>query len=161
MGSHMLYVIGAGVIFFTSVITLNRTMLNNFNTISESSILLTSASIGQSIIEEAQGKLFDESLYGESVPDIPACFTADGLLGTENGESYPMFNDIDDYNGLVRLISTLSGVCSTVVRVGYVDSTDVNQWISSKGFYKKMEVAVYTNALPQPVKLQYLFCYNK
>lgn len=113
MGNHMLYVIGASVIFFTSVITLNRTMLDNYYTITESSMLLTSASIGQGIIEEAQGKTYDESLINVSTPDIPICFTASDSLGTESGEHYPAFDDVDDYNGLVKLDTTKSGICST------------------------------------------------
>lgn len=161
MGNHTLYAIGAGVIFFISVLTLNRTMLHNFNTITESSMLLTSASIGQGIIEEAQGILFDEGIIGTSVPDVPVCFTASESLGTEGSESYPLFNDIDDYNGFVRVDSTQAGICSTVVAVGYVDSTNIDQWVSNKGFYKKMEVAIYTDVLPQPIKLHYLFCYKK
>lgn len=161
MGNHMLYVIGAGVIFFTSVLTLNNTMLNNYNTITESNILLTAASVGQGIIEEAQGKLYDGGLLGATLPDVPICFTAAESLGTEGSESYPLFNDVDDYNGLVRSIETETVRCSVVVKVGYVDSNDVNQWINNKGFYKKMEVAVHANGLEHHVTLDYLFCYHK
>jgi len=162
MGYHIMYVIGASVIFFSSVLTLNRAVLGNFHTITESSMILTSTSIGQEIIEEAQGKLYDEVLSdSESFYDIPVCFTADDSLGPEGGEYYPLFDDIDDYNGLTRLVSTPSGACSVAVKVGYVDSLNINQWVTGKGFYKRMEVSVYTDVNPYSIKLHYLFCYYK
>ena len=157
----MLFVIGAGVIFFTAVLSMNRALVSNYKLITENSMLLTSTSIAQEIIEEAQGKLFDESLSTSSTLDIPVCFTAPDSLGTEPGESYPVFDDIDDYNGLTRVINTISGVCSLSVKVGYVDSLNINQWDNNKGFYKKMEVNVSSNGISHNVSLKLLFCYFK
>jgi len=161
MGNHTMFVIGAAVIFFTAVLSLNRALVSNYNLITKNTMLLTSTSIAQEIIEEAQGKLFDESLSTDASPDIPVCFTAPESLGTESGESYPLFDDVDDYNELIKIVNTLSGKCSLSVKVGYVDSLNINQWINEKGFYKKMEVNVSNDANPHDVKLELLFCYFK
>jgi len=161
MGNHMMFVIGAGVIFFTAVLSINSTLLHNYGLISESGILLTTSSIGQEIIEEAQGKLFDEILSVDPSPELPGYFTAPDSLGNENGEAYPLFDDIDDYNGFTKIVTTPSGNCSLVVKVGYVDSINIDQWVSQKGFYKKIEVNVFNDVVPNAVILSHLFCFRK
>ena len=161
MGNHLMLVIGAGVIFYTAVLSINRTMLRNSEVITESGVLLTASTIGEEIIEEAQGKLFDEALSLPFSADLPDCFTAPDSLGTEDNEDYPSFDDVDDYNNLIKVVSTPVGNCSLVVKVGYVDSVNVDEWVQEKSFYKKMEVEVYNNFIPEPVKLSYLFCYHK
>lgn len=149
------------MIFFTAVLSINRAILRNCEVITESGILLTSAAIGEEIIEEANGKLFDESLSQPPSVEFPDCFTAPESLGTESGEAYPSFDDIDDYNDFTKIVNTPSGNCSLVVKVGYVDSVNIDQWVNEKGFYKKMEVEVYNNFIPNPFKFHYLFCYYK
>ena len=161
MGNHLMFVIGAGVIFFMAVLSINRTILKNYEVITESGMLLTSSGIGEEIVEEANGKLFDEALSMPALIDFPNCFTAPDSLGNESGETYPTFDDIDDYNDFTKIVNTPSGNCSLVVKVGYVDSVNIEQWVDEKGFYKKMEVKVYNNYIPNPVKFYHLFCYHK
>jgi hypothetical protein len=161
MGNNMLSVICAGVILFTAILSINRAILHNYNAISESGMLIISSSIGQEIIEEANGKFFDEVLSVNPSSDLPNNFTAPDSLGKEYGENYPVFDDIDDYNGLTKIISTSSGKCSIAVKVGYVDSTNVEQWVNQKGFYKKMEINVFNEVMPNPIKFSYLFCFRK
>ena len=117
-------------------------------------------SLAESYIEEARAKaFFDETLNGGS-PAVPAGFTDPGALGPD-GELYPNYNDIDDFNGLATVDSTKRANFSLSIQVGYVEDTAPAVIVNYKTRFKNMTVTVAHNSVVNiNFQLSYLFGYT-
>ena len=147
----MLLVLGAMTLFSTLILSVNRGILENSEMVAQGAYRLTATALGQSVIEEAVSKKYDEAVVGTPPVNLPSGFTAPGALGADAGESDPGFDDVDDFNGLVREITTADSVrYHLAVQVGYVDTTDFDVVVSYRTFFKKMRVAVSSAFFSSP-----------
>ncbi|MFC1724740.1 hypothetical protein ACFL4T_03870, partial [candidate division KSB1 bacterium] len=115
-------VLGALVIFSITTLYLNDVKFDNNNRLMEAEFKTTAIGLAHSYIEEAQALDFDEVVADSSGVSFPNDFTAPGSLGPEGGETYPNFNDIDDFNGFITNITTPRADYDISINVSYADS---------------------------------------
>ena len=157
--SELLLVLGALMLFGVTMLSTNRYMVDQNESIIQREYEFYAISLAQSFIEEAKTKAFDANVINAS-PPVPSGFTGNGQLGPAGGEFYPNFDDIDDYNGLSLTDSTSRGSFDVDIIVGYVKETSPDLIeVSQKTFYKKMIVSVTNPYLIQPVQLDFIFSY--
>ena len=101
-------VLGALMLFGLTMLSTNRYIADQNESIIRQEYEWYSISLAQSFIEEAKTKAFDANVINAS-PSVPSGFTPYGQLGPAAGETYPNFDDIDDYNGLALTDSTTRG----------------------------------------------------
>ena len=158
LGETML-VLGALVIFTVSSVYLNESKLENTERIMVAEFKATALELAQSFIEEAGAKSFDEASTGGIPTDLPAGFTAAGSLGPESGETYPLFDDVDDFNNWTRAIVTPRADYTVSARVSYADSISYSAGYAGKTFYKVMSVSVKSLYFNDSLMCQYLYGY--
>jgi hypothetical protein len=106
------------------------------------------------LLEEAAVKAFDEDTSDSSN------FTAPGSLGPEAGESYPLFNDVDDFNNFSQTGTALNGMTYTMTaEVGYVNPSDSETITAHRTFQKRMNVTLSSDYLKSDISLSRIFSY--
>jgi hypothetical protein len=148
---QMLMVLGALILFSLAFPSLNRTLLDTDQTLMTTNAELTAISLAQKILAEAGCKAYDQICL-TSHPTLASQMTAVGSLGKESGETYPNFNDVDDYNNLTLNDSTtLPSVRFTVTgTVTYINPTNPSETMSSQTFVKRIRVTVTGPYLVDP-----------
>ncbi len=140
---QMILVLGALVLFSTLLPSLNGSVLYNDRTLIATNAELTAISLAQKILGEAGTKAFDEVCV-TSRPSSPSELTRPSRLGPEPGESYPNFDDVDDYNNVTLVdTTTMPSVRFNIVgAVTYVDPINPSNDSGSKTFLKRLKVTV-------------------
>ena len=156
---QMLMTIGALVLLSTLFLRVNTNYLQNSTTTNESKFEILAASLANSIIEEASDKSFDNYTVHNSATVLTDLTLSDSL-GVDNGDQYPNFNDIDDYNGFTKTDSTLpSAVFHLSCTVNYVTQLNPDIISLTRTWTKKISVIVTSPSMSDTVKLSSLFCY--
>ncbi len=167
LGQSML-VIGAITLLGLLVLNANSNLLEVSDTISASETGITAVSLATSIVEEAQGKMFDERIADSSATPITSADQFSDLLGPESGEAYrggaKGFNDFDDFNGLflvyrsdvpgdtvnspdassIVTVPGLRGRYYVTARVCWVDPMNLDSASTAKTYCKKIVVSVWS-----------------
>ena len=172
-----LLTIGALMILGLTVLSTNRTSLQHGAIIAVTEVGIYATSLAQAKIEEAEGKAFDQYSAsdtmgsGNVITDVSQLSTT---LGKETGETYPDFNDFDDYNyysGSNPYKLYVPGVDTFRVQttVFYVDTANPNAAIGTRSWHKKMIVKVWPtvspwgeskeNSRPDTVMMSYIYSY--
>jgi hypothetical protein len=170
----MILTIGAILLFGVFLKTSNQLMIGNNQIAATNEYYISALSVGQSVIDEAKTKAFDEKTV------LKAVFTSDSLtavgsLGRESGaEAVPSpdtlksgtfgsltkFDDIDDYNGYRRLVNTTRAEgYNLLVRLNYASETNPETSSGSKTFCKRMTVKVWSKFIPDTLSMSYAFAY--
>ena len=173
MGNGFLLTIGALLLLSLFTLTANGLISENERIAEENEYFVTSLSIAQSIIDEAKAKAFDQGTVSTPLDSL-IVLTLPINLGPETGEFVPVpdslgtggymstsfFNDVDDYNGYVRVVDTprAEGYAATV-RVEYGSPTWPDSILTTSSFCKRMTVSVTNPHVSQAVTLQYAFIY--
>ena len=150
--------IGALILLGTTVLSTNRASLQHGAIITQTEVGIYAVSLAQAKIEEASGKAFDEYSApnatgdGDVITSVSLC-TASGSLGKESGETYPNFDDVDDYNyysGTNPYVLYVPGVDTFHIQttVFYVDTAAPDTKVSTQTWHKKLTVKVWPNASP-------------
>ena len=156
MSDHLITIIGAMVLFSLLAYSTNRAILNSTDRNLDIEYLNAAVSVTQSIISEIKAKAFDEKTVNSTVTGNS--FSV--ILGPDGGETYPNFDDIDDYNGYVfnNINTKYAGTFNSSVKVIYVDPTSlVTSSVPTKT--KKITVSTYSNNLPDTIKINYYSSY--
>jgi hypothetical protein len=208
MGSNVILAIGALVTFSIILSSSNRMMTSNTKIAEQNEYYLSALSLGQSVIDEAKVKYFDENVAavdqdGDALPivyadslsttlgregsaetSVPApdtLTTASPFTAASPGyRSQDKFDDIDDYNGYVRVVNTQRAHGFRLsVKVLYASVTKPDSASSLRTFCKVMYVGVTSPYLaaveykpgetgyvenmgythPDTVKISYAFMY--
>ncbi len=153
-------VIGAIIIFTAASVSINGAKLENERIMMESELMISAEGLAQSFIEEAKNLSFDnisaDTTFSGLVPDE---FSEAISFGCETGESYPLFNDIDDYSGFSRNILTERAGFRIDITVSYADSVNLIPGFQGKTLYKYMDVRVTSAYFADTVKCGYLFSF--
>ncbi|MCH8494622.1 MAG: hypothetical protein LAT57_03200 [Balneolales bacterium] len=167
--SDVLFLMAAMVLFSILVTNSNRIFVRNTAMMVNSEVEFNAISVGQSIIDEARTKAFDEVTAGGGSrigdPDVihpnnvPGAFTPSNSLGPESGEVYPNFNDFDDYNNLNITRTTGYGDFEISARVFYVNPSNITVNVGARTTMKRLEVVVSNENLPNDVTLSYVKSY--
>jgi hypothetical protein len=175
MGNSVMLVLGGFVLVGIFMLSTNSLLLDNSVQADGGECFLTGLSIAQSVIDEAKMKTFDQKTVSGTV-SIADSLTAPSLLGRDGpAEVVPIpdtvtsqgfgsnlkFNDVDDYNGYTRSITTTRfGPYFVSVVVQYASPTCPDSVFSStKTFCKVMTATVTGTGLIGPVSIKYAFTY--
>ncbi|OGU57493.1 MAG: hypothetical protein A2V66_12475 [Ignavibacteria bacterium RBG_13_36_8] len=177
MESNLLLTVGAMALLAIFILSTNRLLLNNNEIVSESEYIVSTVSLGQTLIDEVKTKYFDENAI---TGNITSTSQLSSTLGRETGEtsiSFPdtssisnflsntLYDDVDDYNGYWRVVRTPRGGPDTIrARVEYVDLTNPGGAASGvRTFGKRLTVRVKSPYIDStkipPVQLFYVFTY--
>ena len=166
---EILLTIGAMLLLSILVLRVNNTLFNSGTVVTNSKLGLTAISLAQSRLEEIKSKAFDDKTVSATVSSTSS-LTPAGSLGHESGETYPNFDDIDDYNGFTttdtvqinpNLPKTGSNVeyfresCSVV----YVQSNSPDVTSSSQTWNKKITVSVTNSMMSDTITSSTVFSY--
>lgn len=138
--SDFILLILAMFLFAMLQLGVTSVLLNNNRVMINTELDYTAVSLAQNIIDEARQKAFDQNTVGSyggiSVPD------GFSTIGLETGESYPNFNDFDDYHEYSRTDTTEHGIYTTNCTVDYMDENDMSQVSAGKSKHKRLLVRV-------------------
>src|SRR3990172_4037620 len=153
-GQSMLVIV-ATILFAMISLRFNTAMLQNTTLEIQNKVNLTAFSLADDLIEEIKEKAFDQKTI-----DFQAIaanqLTSAYSLGHSGSESWPNFNDIDDYNGYSKSVDLPHAEGYTVTSsVKYVDSDGSE--LSTQSFYKKVTVTVASQYLNNPVTIAFIF----
>ncbi len=140
-GGQMMITIGALMLLSIVILRVNTGNLNTQEVLLDNKIEILATSVGNSFIEEAFTKEFDE--YTVSMPaELLSNLKPANNLGPE-GESYPNFDDMDDFNGL-DITKTIPGVDDFNIKckVDYVNPINPEIPSLSRTWNKKITVRV-------------------
>lgn len=163
--SDLLFMMAAMVLFSILVSNSNRVFVRNNVMMVESGVEINAIAMAQSIIDEARTKAFDRATVGASnelgdagtltAGQIPSGFTPVVSLGPDPGETYPNFNDFDDYHNLN--LTRTNGYGDFLIRARVIYTTAANPSIGAgtPTIMKRLEVTVTSDLLPNSVTLSY------
>lgn len=149
--------LGAMLVLALSSLNFNETVLSNSTTELENKVVLTAFSLADDLIEEIKVRAFDATTVNFPTNN-PASLTAAGSLGPGWWESYPDYNDIDDFNGYTKIVSAPHAENYTVTcSIKYVDGDNPNNVVYTQTFYKKATVTVSSPFMKKPISLSFIF----
>lgn len=161
---QMLLATGALVLLGTTIITINRMYGRQGDVLMQTEIGVYAISLATSMVEEAAGQNFDEATVNDAVT-LTTSLTVPNSLGPEAGEtttpaSSDNFDDFDDYNNLTMGMK-YAGVDSFTVKtkVYYVNDSDPTTALTTRTWFKRLDVAVYGTATTDTIKMSYIFSY--
>jgi hypothetical protein len=136
-------ILAIGSIFLLAMVSLsfNSALLQSNTVEIENKVYLTAFSLADDLIEEIKQKAYDEKTL--VFPTVnPTTLTATDDLGKE-GETYPYFDDVDDYNGYSRDADAPRAEAYHITsKVYYVSETDASVTSTSQTFHKRVDVTV-------------------
>lgn len=166
--SNIQSILAIGSIFILSLTSLsfNGALLQSNTVEIENKVYLTAFSLADELIEEIKLKAYDEKTLtfptvnrGTLTPIASfGCDSVGGVFISKDGESYPYFDDIDDYNGYKRdADEPHAEKYHMEVKVYYVSETDPNTKSSSQTFHKRVDVIVSSPYINNNVTLSFIF----
>lgn len=153
--NHLFSIIGAIVLFSVLAYSTNSIILNSTDRNLYIEYLNAAVSVSQSCINQIREKPFDE----KTITSIVTNTEFSQSLGPD-GENYPNFDDIDDYNGYVfnDINTKYAGTFNSSIKVIYVDPGSLIK-SSVPTRMKKITVATFSKSLPDTVKINYYSSY--
>ena len=154
---QMLLTVGAIMLLSSMILRFNRTVLTSDDVMYNSKYNVLASSLCTSLIEEAKGKAFDQETDSAAINKTDLLSKS---LGPDFGEKYEDFNDFDDFNGLIKVDSTMpSAVFYVTSKVTYVDASDPNKVSSSPTWRKAITVTVISPSMSSPVQMSSIYSY--
>ncbi len=162
--------LGGLILFGIFVLSTNNIILNQTDVAVSSEFQISAIGFGQSLIEEAKMKKFDEAEVSGTVSTV-SNLTLSNSLGRETGETYVApdssytgnfaslrnFDDFDDYNNYRRIVSSPRADRFTISStVSYVSETWPDSNVTTRTFAKKMTVTVSSPYLQNNVVLEFV-----
>lgn len=168
---QMMMVVAALSILGILVLNTNTTVLETNDTQNLSEFGINAISLATSLVEEANGKMFDEVIADSMTPQLsdPVSLTGVANLGPDGGEGYRTpgadFDDFDDFDGLVLAYkspldsSVTAGATKEFVipgirakfivsaKVEYVAAANLDVSSAAATWHKKITVTVSSPAI--------------
>ena len=159
--AETLIVLGVLVLFSIFTMSVHQFILGDKELIYESEEMIEAIALAQGFIEEAEMMRFDE----DSTAMTPTLFTDNGELGPETGESYPNFDDVDDFNGYQATEQSLTVPYTISIDVHYVNESSPYSETSSETYIKESVVSIssdqFTGSSNNPIlQFKKLFAYH-
>ena len=159
-----LLTIGAIMLLGTVILTINRSLNDSSEVLINSNVGLEEVSLATSVIEEAEGKAYDDSTKNNPLTSSQlSSLTPPDSLGQE-GHVTTDLDDFDDYNGPNHNgrteIDTLNGsIYHVLTIVYYVSSSSPNTVSTTTTWNKRMDVWVWNTQIPDTVKMHAIYSY--
>ena len=162
---QMLITMGAMFLLSRIIRTVTQGYNRNNDVILDSKFDILAVSLATSIIEDANGLAFDEETVGGG--NIVINTSQLSSPGKESGEFYTTrdlnnFDDFDDFHGLSIAYNdtTLeSAVFNIDCKVGYINDTNPDKFISSPTWYKKLDVLLSSPSMTDTIKMSTVISY--
>ena len=156
---QMLLALGALALLSFLVLRVNSTQINSMDNMQNTKYGLVAVSLASSVLEDASRRAFDDKTINSAVTATTS-LTSPSNLGTESGEVYSTFDDVDDYNNYTRLDTTTKvAVFNIACKVEYVDTTNPNQASGVATWHKRITVKVTSKSIKDTVTLSQIFSY--
>ena len=156
--AEMLILLGAIMIYGIFSVSVNDARFKNEYRIIQSQFEILAVAIANSYLEEGKSKEFDEVFTGTPPTTLPDNFTDPASMGTDTGETYPNFDDLDDFNSYSLTDTSSIGFVYTVsISVTYVTTSDFSTASASRTFYKRMDVTVSSPDLTSNIVMSRIY----
>ena len=165
-GIQSILTMGGMIILALISLRFNAAVLQSSSADFNNKVYLTSFSIADNIIEEIKSKSFDQTTIKLPTTN-PASLTPVANLGPDSGESYPNFNDVDDYNGFkdttaAPYFETYYISCSKIHNLEssackYVTASNPDVASSVPTFFKRATVTVSSRYLSNPISISAIY----
>lgn|SRR5690606_1768087 len=153
-GIQSFLVLGAMAILAVLSLEFNSIILSNNSIEIENKVYLTAFSLADDLIEEIKQKAFDERTI-DFQAIAQSQLTPLGSLG-KDGETWPHYDDIDDYHNYSRGINLPHAEgYSITCKVNYVDADGKDS--GTQTYFKKVKVTVSNDYLKYPMSLSFIF----
>ncbi len=148
---QVLLVLGAVLLFSMMLPSLNEAILYNDLNQLVTQVENSALALAQGFLSEAATKEFDEVCI-TIVPFFPNQLTPTDSLGSEIGENYPNYDDLDDYADLALVDSTAFATIQFTVAgaVDYMDPMNPGIISPSQTFIKRLRVTITSSYLIDP-----------
>ena len=137
--------LGAMTLVALIILQVNTGFVMTSSTLLDNKLTILAVSLASSVIEEASGKSFDANTIADAVSNTTD-LTYPGSLGPNSSESYPNFNDFDDFNNYSGNTNSDPTFASANMyfrcKVHYVDPSVSLDSVSSKTWHKRITVYV-------------------
>lgn len=154
-----LLTLGAMILLSLLILRARNSFLSTDTVMMNSKFSILATSLAQSQIEEIKKKAFDENTVAGPA-NSTLQLTKANKLGPESGETYPNFNDVDDFNGYTTVDSTLpSAVFDIRCEVYYVNPNNPDAVSNSRTWSKNIVVEVTSPFMGDTVKVSSVFSY--
>jgi len=159
--TEMLILLGAIAIFGRFTLTINHSRYTNEFWIIQTEAQSNASALVAQYLDEAAQRAFDEAtIDGAFLSGGTADLTASTLLGAESGETYPNFDDIDDYGSLSLTVTGSNGITYQIQgTVCYVSSADPTTPQTTQTYYKKLTITVSSEFMTSSHALSRIFSY--
>lgn len=153
---QMMLTLAALILLSLVVLRVTSNFLITEDVLMQSKFGVLGISLATSMIEEATGKSFDE----ESDSGAIASLSELSSIGPDAGEYYPNFDDIDDYDGLVKIDSSMpSAIYKVECRVNFVNTSNMDGISVAKTWHKKLNVTVTTKSSRDTIEMETIYSY--
>ena len=161
-GTQSFLTIGAMALLALISMRFNATLLENRTTEIENKVYLTAFSLADDLIEEIKQKAFDEQTVvfrTIRTEELTAAVNfAPDVRDAGESEIKSTWDDIDDYNGFVKQVSTPHVENYSVSSsIEYVSANDQDVTSNVQTFFKRVTVNVTSPYLSHPVQLSFVF----
>jgi hypothetical protein len=148
---QMLLVLGAMLLFAITLPSVNNAILFSESNQVVTQVENSAMAVAQGYLSEAAVMAFDEVCL-TSLPLVASQLTPIANLGSDAGEYYPNFDDLDDFGDL-SLVDTTAFPSITFNVTGAVDYVDPNNPETTSAiptFVKRLRVTVTSSYLVDP-----------
>lgn len=164
MGYRELFLVLLSVVLLTTLmVQINASTNESRETLQELEIAHTAASVAQQYLEEIKSKQFDALSSVLPAGSMPGGFTPWNSLGHGGWETYPNYNDVDDYHNFTRTQSVSGVDYNVTIQVHYVRDSAPDTPYNNETFFKRVTVTVTSSYLTNPnmdtIVLKQVFSY--
>lgn len=153
---QMLITLAALMLLSLIILRVTGNFLNTESSLMDSKFGVLGISLATSMMEEATGKSFDENSNNGTVLSLGDLTS----IGPESGETYPNFDDFDDYDGLVKWDNSMPVTSYKIeCKVSFVNPTSLDKGTTSKTWHKKLDVMVSTPSSEDTVVMSKVYSY--
>jgi hypothetical protein len=156
---QMMLALGAMVLLSYLVLRVNNSQLTSQDNMQNTKFGLLAVSLATSVLEDANKRSFDDKTINASVSSTSS-LTPAASLGTESGEVYDTFDDVDDYNNYTKLDTSMgSAAFSIKCTVGYVNPSAPDVIVNTQTWHKRILVQVTSKSMKDTIRLSQVFSY--
>lgn len=175
MGTGQMMAIIVAISLLGIVSLSNNTLtISNTKTMLEAEASLSAISIAQTLIDEIETKSYDLATLNKKIMNATEFTAASGLGPSSQEQSYvklpdvspfkslKYYNDLDDYHGYQRIVTTpRMGDFKVKVSIVYVSESNPEVVSTSQTFHKKIVVSVSHLNLPSSLELSDISVYRR
>lgn len=154
--SQLILLFASLVILSTAILLTNRASIETQDERIAARNLYLTLNASKSLFEEIKTKIYDEKIIS-MISLNKDSLTSISKLGPEN-EVYPNFDDIDDFNGFTKNItSEINQIHNISVRVNYVSESNPDILSSVPTYYKLVTIRGFDQNQKQLFELKQIF----